>query len=399
MKRLAAGKAVLGGLLLMTCLLIMAGCWDMRDIDRRALIMAIGIDRVASPDARQAATESSLQVTPAQPQYKVTVEVPILKEIGSGPESQGGGSKGKPAWVLIATGSSPAQAISLMDRRIWETPFFGHTKVVVIGEETARNDIEDIVEYFRRNQEISRRLKLVIARGEAKDVIEVEPIIEDFLGIYLDNLIELVLLSGHVQCRNFSEISRDEDGNTLIPRVRPEADEVVVAGSAVMKDWRLVGWLGELETFGSLFVQNRVRYGTLVVGYPSWESGQITFSIESSKTRLKASQDDGKLQFYINIRTEGDIIEQIGGQDLDDDELLKSIQNLLQEEIQRLAALVIKKSQEEFKVDPLGLGEVVRKQLPKLWKEIEKDWQDVYFPNTTFQIKSEVKIRRTGVTQ
>ena len=97
-------------------------------------------------------------------------------------------------------------------------------------------------------------MKLVIAQGDAYHVIKVSPEIEELLGIYLDNLIELVTLSGRLQRKNLGEAARElySTGNALLPRARPEETEVIVGGSAVIKNWRLVGWLGELETMGSL---------------------------------------------------------------------------------------------------------------------------------------------------
>ena len=77
-------------------------------------------------------------------------------------------------------------------------PSFGHTKVLVIGEEAAREGLKDTIDFFHRHRELSRRMKLVIANGDAHEVIKVSPEIEE-LADYLDNLIELVTLSGRLQ--------------------------------------------------------------------------------------------------------------------------------------------------------------------------------------------------------
>ena len=187
-----------------------------------------------------------------RPKYKMTVEIPVLGEL-RGVEGSGGSSEGgKPAWVLASTGTSPAQITTLLDLRLWREPSFGHTKVLVIGEEAARESLKDTIDFFHRHRELSRRMKLVIAQGDAYHVIKVSPEIEELLGIYLDNLIELVTLSGRLQRKNLGK----PPGNftqraTPLLRARPEETEVIVGGSAVIKNWRLVGWLGELETMGA----------------------------------------------------------------------------------------------------------------------------------------------------
>ncbi len=385
--------------LVMLCLALLPGCWDLRDIEHRANITAVGIDLIPEEEREGLTGEDPLE-SKHRPKYKMTVEIPVLGEL-RGVEGSGGSSEGgKPAWVLASTGTSPAQITTLLDLRLWREPSFGHTKVLVIGEEAARESLKDTIDFFHRHRELSRRMKLVIAQGDAYHVIKVSPEIEELLGIYLDNLIELVTLSGRLQRKNLGEAARElySTGNALLPRARPEETEVIVGGSAVIKNWRLVGWLGELETMGSLFATNQLRVGLLVVGSPDKTTGEVAVTIRSSRTQIKVLPAGDRISFQFNIFTEADVVEQLGGRPLDDSSLIQSIEDLVEQEILAVTRGALSKLQREFRVDALGLGDWVWKQRPKIWEQVKDDWDDYHFPRAEFQVQSQVRIRRIGVT-
>ncbi|MCK9222129.1 MAG: Ger(x)C family spore germination protein [Limnochordia bacterium] len=365
----------------------------MRDIEKRANIIAIGID-FAEPEAMESETEKLLQGPAIM--YRMTLEIPKLRKLGK--EGGGGGDDGF-TWVLSSTGTSLGQISSLLDHRIWRSPFYGHTKAVIIGEELAREGIKDVIDYLHRHRDISRRMKLLISNGKAKDVLEVKPAIEPLLGVYLDNLIEFVTLSGRVQTKSFGEVVQElvETGNALLPRVRPAEDEAVVGGSAVIKNWQLVGWLGEVETAATVLVQNRIKGGTVIVGNRAEATGEVSYFLRTAKTSIKASQGNGQAIFRLDIQVEGDIIEQIGGGSLMDQQLLSSIEKMVNERLRGLVLDVIRKLQSEFRVDVLGFGRALSKQLPEFYLQVKDQWDDVYFPEASFQVTVEAKIRRIGV--
>ncbi|MGI6036037.1 MAG: Ger(x)C family spore germination protein [Limnochordia bacterium] len=385
-------------LLVILSLVLLSGCWDLRDIERRANITAVGIDLLPKAPREDLTGKDPLEEE-HQPKYRMTMEIPVLRELG-GTEQSGGQSQGKPAWVLSSTGTSPGQITALLDLRLWREPYFGQARVLVIGEEAARQSLKDPLDFFHRHREVSRRMKLVIAKGDAEQVIKVSPEIENLLGIYLDNLIELVTLSGRIQRKNLGEAARDlfSNGNALLPRARPEKTEVTVGGSAVIKNWQLVGWLGELETMGSLFASDRIRGGLLVVGNPEANTGEIAFIIRSSNTRIKVVPAGDRICFQFHIFTEGDVVEQLGGKLLGEPPLIKSIEELVQQEIVDVTLGAMGKLQREFRVDPLGLGDRVWKQQPRIWEQVKANWDEYHFPRAKVQVQSQVRIRRIGVT-
>ena len=96
------------------------------------------------------------------------------------------------------------------------------------------------------------------------------------LGVYLSNIIEMAGISGRLLTTDFGEAARDlfTTGNTLLPRVVPADTEATLGGSALIKDWKMVGWLGEIETLGSMLVLGKIRGGKILVGSPASQYGE-----------------------------------------------------------------------------------------------------------------------------
>ncbi|MGI6038419.1 MAG: Ger(x)C family spore germination protein [Limnochordia bacterium] len=371
-------------LLVLLLFLGCAGCWDMLDIDRRANISAIGIDRVEE------------EMGP----YRMTFEIPIFALLSGDSQGGSGGAEasGKPAWIVSSTGTSLLHIIDHLNTRVWRTPYFGFNRVIVIGEEMAKKDLDKAIDFFNRHQQVRRRMKILLAKGEAKDVIEVVPGIEDFAEIYLDNLIELVATSGRVLNTNLAEVvgALMETGQALIPRVRPEKNEVVAAGAGVIKDWQLVGWLDELETFGANFLENKIRLAIITVESDPEEAGEFAFMIRECQTRIHPFVEDGRLHFVIWVAVEGDILEQFGGKSLAHGEMIPAIDSLVGREIEGMILKTIGKLQ-GLKADPLGFGQVVSRYLPQVWKEWKGDWEETHFPAASFQVETTVNTRRVGL--
>ena len=166
----------------------------------------------------------------------------------------------------------------------------------------------------------------------------------------------------------------------------------MIGGSAVIKNWRLVGWLG-LRPLGA-FCHQPSAVGLLVVGSPEDHRGgrrhdQIfphpnqglacaIGSPSSSTSSLKLMSLSSCGRPLISA--------------------IQSIEDLVEQEIVAVTRGALSKLQREFRVDALGLGDWVWKQRPKIWEQVKDDWDDVHFPRAEFQVQSQVRIRRIGVT-
>ena len=59
---------------------------------------------------------------------------------------------------------------------------------------------------------------------------------------------------------------------------------------------------------------------------------------------------------------------------------------------------VVKLTQQEFEVDPIGIREYVEKFHPAIWKQKKDNWNEVY-KNAVINVNIDTNIRRIGVVK
>lgn len=356
-------------------LLMLIGCWDSADIDQRSLVLGVAIDP----------TENH--------QVQMSIELPILgTSLGGSETSSSEGSR-----VLSTTGTTVAEMATLLENRLWRAIFFGHTKVVVINEEVARDGIWPYIDFFDRNPNTSRRIKFIIANGEAADVFAIDNPLEPLASLYLSQLIEMPGPNAAAITLNFQDMARllELTGDAALPRVRATDTELVVGGAALIKDYKFIAWLGENEARATQMLYNAVRSERITV---SIDERIYVYTVRQIDTKIKARLVDGKIEFDIALSSDGHLMEVFSQTPKHTvttplGEIEQELNNLICTQIEH----TIDKFQ-SYECDPIGFAIYVKRYYPKIWHEQSDDWGH-YFSTTKFNISSDFKIRQSGVIE
>ncbi|NLO89250.1 MAG: Ger(x)C family spore germination protein, partial [Clostridia bacterium] len=346
------------------------------------------------------------------PRYAMSLEIPIIRNLqgvggggGGGGDGAGGGGGGQQrgnSFIITSTGNEVWGIERTLSKRLGRENFYGHMKVIVIGEDLAREGIREILDFFVRRREIHGRISLVIAREKAKKVLEVTPLEENFSSLYLERLLSeaqrsQVKIEGDFLKAYTSLIS---SGNAVLPRVRASSNtQIIVGGAAVIKDWKLAGWLSELETSGVNIVNDEVMGGSITVVDPQREEGLIVVRIVNLGTQRAVEIKGNKPVFTLNIFAEGGIVEKSSINILFNKSLLDQVERRAELEIQRRAFAAIDKLQREYKADIFGFDQMVAKKFPRYWNKIKKEWDGKYFAEAEVIINVDVKVRRMGTVR
>jgi len=97
------------------------------------------------------------------------------------------------------------------------------------------------------------------------------------------------------------------------------------------------------------------------------------------------------------METEGSIGEYTLERRVLDDALLKELDKEVEKRIEGESERLVKKFQEEFRVDLIGVKEYLSKYHPKLFKTIEKDYEKYFTDNIIINVTADVHIRRVGL--
>lgn len=350
-----------------------AGCSNIEQLDDKMIIHGVGIDRV----------ENTFELTIQQ--FSVT---------GSNEKEEG-------AQVVKTKGNSLMDAFSDLSLQTGKTPMFSQNLVLAIGEETAYNGINDILDFFVRYYESRPTVKIIIVKGKAESVLSFKKDDKLIMAKDIMAITESERINSKVMSSNIFQFVGALKNSTLDPiasivSVERQNDEEILAanGTAVFKDDKLAGFIDTNSTRGALIINNRLNGGTEVIDVES--VGKVSYSLEKSKSKVKFKLENGKPVYNIIIKVNTNIYEI--ERDIKN-QLPDNAFNLMEEalisRIKTITNQAIYKSIFEYNSDIFGFGQIALKSDKEYFRTVENNW-DQAMKEAKYNIYVSVKIDDTG---
>ena len=350
-----------------------AGCSNIEQLDDKMIIHGVGIDRV----------ENTFELTIQQ--FSVT---------GSNEKEEG-------AQVVKTKGNSLMDAFSDLSLQTGKTPMFSQNLVLAIGEETAYNGINDILDFFVRYYESRPTVKIIIVKGKAENVLSFKKDDKLIMAKDIMAITESERINSKVMSSNIFQFVGALKNSTLDPiasivSVERQNDEEILAanGTAVFKNDKLAGFIDTNSTRGALIINNRLNGGTEVIDVES--VGKVSYSLEKSKSKVKFKLENGKPVYNIIIKINTNIYEI--ERDIKN-QLPDNAFNLMEEalisRIKTITNQAIYKSIFEYNSDIFGFGQIALKSDKEYFRTVENNW-DQAMKEAKYNIDVSVKIDDTG---
>lgn len=397
-------KQIIMILLIIYILTQFTGCWSRREVEDLAITAAFGFDLIEINGKQK---------------WQVTVQVIRPQGIGKRDSSGGGGGlQVNPVWIESAIGDTINDAMRNFSTRSSRKVFLAHSKLIVIGEKAARHGVHEFLDYLQRHKDIRLRDWLVAYEGEAKELLEVRPSLEtlsseEIVGMFTLSMPE-VSKAYVVDLKDFLNTVSSAGADPVATRIIvnklgeneiPE-DELMfkgenkvarLHGASVFRGDKLVGFLGDFETMGLLWVNGFMRRGVLPLKMPKHKKMDVSIRLTKNSREIRPYLDDGKIIIKIKIKSEGDLGEHTYTHKVIPE--LPIFEKIYADKIKQHIHAVIKKAQSEsFRADIFHFGEYVHRKYPKEWREkYEKNWSEEHFPKVKVVLDVKVKIRRTGM--
>lgn len=362
-------------------LLLTSGCWDAIEIEKRAVVVALAVDQ--SPLG-----------------HKVSIQIPNPRKTvgGGGGEDDGGGGGGAGAVELFSEEGRTLQEVFMQIENETNFPLFtGHTQILLIGEELAKNGTRDLIEGLRRNQQIRRHLWPVIIQGEAKNALDVQVRLEEIPIDYLRESIETGIKNGRfpsmVLGEFFEELSNPAKRAPILNVFRVSDNRYVWNGIGIFKDDRLLGVLKPPLVNALLNVREHKPGWPVMIDCPQQQKGQIVFYPKSSSSKIHISDKEPAID--VNVSVEGEItVKECTSYKLDQPQKYQLLSNMVQHEYDKSAKKLIDLAQKEYNTDIFAFGKFVNAYYPKLYHRLnwEKD-----FSKIPIRIHYDVDLRRAGL--
>lgn len=383
-------------LLLLLMGIWLTGCWDKVEIENRAFVTAVAIDKFEPKKEQERQEEGKAKVPEAAPsnRYTVTYAYPNTGLIA-------GKGEGEPRFRFTATGKTISDINNELSTRMEGSLFFGHVKLIVLGESLSEDQqlMREALDAIERSPQIGRKISLMITPGKGEDILAVKAPQQPALGLYVRDIIEQKNRTARIADADLGYILRSlhESKTAIVPRILASEKEVKIAGTAVLKDYKKIGWLGELETRALMFMMNKAHQADITV---EMDNILLPVHIYHSLTDIRVEEREGEIYTILDISMEGELQQhlfEVKGQTYDD-KYLKRLENTVSKELEQQIRDVYKKIQKEYQADLLQLNERLRKSNPDLWEKVKDQWDEIY-PRTKMVVHVGTEIRRIGVSR
>lgn len=372
-----------------TIIILLSGCWDAVDIEDRGFVVGSAIDM---GDKR------------SEGNYNVSVTNQIIVPAGYGTPEQGAGEE-EAVTNVTASGESMIEIARKMAAKTSRVPYFEHLKVIIISEKIAKepNLIASLLDIYIRDQEMRRGVKVLIAEGEAKHILDVEPKTERFPVKFINSIIEnsdrSIVIIDPVKIGKVHKFLL-EKSSYVLPRVLFTGKGMDEVGVAVFHGYnnKMVGVLNGEETKGLNLITQKNKNGVITFDI---DKQLMAFEIEKTKSKIEIdTKDPENINIAIKITAEGAIAEMFGSKSLLDSKYISEIEEQVAKRIEQLVNLTVERGQKELKADVFGFNNILKQKHSDMWKQIESNWDhgENYFEKSNITVSADVEVRTIGAT-
>ncbi len=388
-------RRVLALLLAVVLLSTLTGCWDLRPLKQRTVVLGAGVDIGEQPG-----------------ELKLTLQVAIIKKLGS-PE---GGGEGDAFINLEGSGVTMQAAVATLQEQLDRELFFGHIRVIALGEEYAKLGIDPALDYFVRDPTVQRLVQVVISKGKAKDLLAAKIPVEPASTLYVANMLESADRSvmdyrsdlgrylvqrrepGRYPGLPVLEVVKEapkkeaggggDGGGDGAEKAKEEKVKLQNAGTAVLYGGRLLGILSPEETGGVNLIQGNAHRGKMTVAIDGPQN-YVTVVVRNAGVKTKVTPAG---IIHSTLTLEGDIVEQTMMRALSLAELTQA-QQAVAARAKSMIDQAVQRSQ-QLHAEPFGFGYQIYTEEPGLWKAMA--WHDAW---PAWKVTTDVKVaqfRRRG---
>lgn len=377
----------------------LVGCWDQEEITALAPVSGIGVDVGSEPGM-----------------LRISIQI-SLPGISMGDAGGGGFSRLR---VLSVEAESFMSAFVLLQSSSRRKIFLHHLGFIVFGADLAKEGIADATEAVLSWPQIRGSTFMFVAQGTAEQVLLAHSGIGGNPGGDIIDIISKVQTIPVARKMTLNDTANAllQPGSTtltlpilgLIPLALHSGDEtppagvgqdgeqymeIILDGTALFNRDRWVTELSVRETQTFTILIGAAKGGASTIPSPVNKEGVIVPEYEKIQIKHKIEQSaDGQLQITVSPILKVHLLEIQGGYDMEQEGHGPIEAAIVADARTRVLELIVKL--QELELDSLDIGQMIKRKNPKLWREIEQEWAQIY-PTVEFRSEPTAKVRTTGL--
>ena len=364
--------------------LILTGCWDYNDVNRRSIALSVGVDNAANGKGVEFSGENA-RLGP-----------------GKGGKEEGGGQPGSASitsvYTYVSQGKDFEEARKNYNMKTPLTDFSGATRAVVFSKEYAQN--LGIDSYINRIINLfGYRSALLIAVSEipTNELFNTNIKNDISIGQAIEDTLRQLSEEGSLVYKTVYEANSDillKEVGYLMPYIGVRDSSVSVLGYAVMgDDSKLIDIIKLNEANGVNFIisKNAVKRSTYKCPAHPIQNISVKTSLKKRKVKTFATKDSININIDLDLKSEIQYPYHFESHNKND---IKPLEKIIEKKTAEDVLRIIKKSQEEFEIDCFDFARYFRAQNPEAFKRIS--WKEEY-PNIKFTVKVKTKLINTNL--
>lgn len=392
-------KATIRLLAVLLLLLPLGGCWQRRELNETAFVLGMGLDKAPSGSG-----------------YKVTLQVVIPSAITS--QAAGGtGGVGVPVVVssfVVPTLYETQRQYALVSSR---AAYYGHIRVLVIGEELAKSGVGPALDVLKRSREPRDDYYVMVARNNtAENVLKIltplnklpasklfdsldksQKISAKTVAVSLNRLIEDMIYDGINPVLTGVEILGSVKSGENQSNLEVTAPKALTRFSnvAVFRKDKLLGWLDDNQTIGYNYITDNVNQSS---GAVEGEDGKpIVIGALQTSTSRKVKIINGKPNIFIHLKATCNVQESMSKDDLSKESTIQELERKSEERLIERMKSSVEQIHDRFNADVMGFGQSIYRSNPKVWAKLKEEHPDDYLKFVPIHYKATVTINRVGI--
>jgi len=344
-------------IILLSCTLILSGCWDTREFKEVKLGITAAYDL----------TDDGV--------YTNTILIPNVQNSAQGPGQES-------TQFLTATGSTPTDARRNIDRRLSSTYSPAQLDVVLLGSNLAKQDIYPYVDAYYRDPRMHLDVVPAVVKGSAKEALKVVPKSEVRPSEYIEGILESEVdttnaLETSLQAIGSELYEEGEDFSLPLLQVGDEGKTVSYEGLALFHDSRYTEKDIPFDhtTLFLLMKKTKGKIARINVkifdGKKPEPDNYTTINVEDFSSKIKSKPDkQNKVRTDITL----DLTVMISEYPQDHlsmselPELKKRLEKVLTNQANETISII-----QDANSDVFGIGRSIYGHYPSYWEKL--DWQ------------------------
>ena len=363
-------------LFIMINTIFLTGCWDYDEIDKLAIVAGGALDKGTNGNG-----------------YKLAIEV---VEVSEGMQGSSFNSE-----IIESEGETIFDAVRNMIKISTKKLYWNHATCIIVSEDVAKEGLLPLLDFIARQKDIRLNTHILISKEKtAEEILLQESILTEIRSFEIQNILKeherLAKAPNIPAYKIINQVAQDTPYSALptVSIVLNAGEKTAdISGSAILNEDKLSFFLNPKDTMLYLFTQNEIKGGVLIVDVDGNENQaeKVTLEIDESKTKINLNDSMKNLSIDVKINVKVIIGELNTKENFIDEKGRKKLKSLAEKSLKKDIEEFITMIQTKHGDDIFGFGDYIKRNDPKLWKNIKSDWDSI-FPQIDINVKPNIEI-------